>query len=390
VVFLLNHFLELSETFVAAEAHALKRLGVDVSVIASVRAESGNPADAAGLEVSYWEDETSAQKLRGLIWLLSRHPLACLRDLIARRRWRGEEEVYPLAALAPTARRLARTGARHVHVHFACESALSAMRIHMITGIPYSVTAHAFDIFQRPANLAEKIERAAFVTSGCDYNVDYLRAAVPGSAVRIHKIVMGVDGDRFRRQAPQAGGRTVIAIGRLVEKKGFGDLIEAAALLARRAPLDRVRILGEGPLRGELEALIAARGLEGVVELIGSRPPEEVRAALETADLLAMPCVVAPDGDRDSMPVVVKEALAMEIPVVATDEVGLPEVVRPGWGRLVPPADPAALADAIAEVLALEPAERARMGEAGREFVLVECDVDAEARRLSELIAAVS
>ena len=121
-----------------------------------------------------------------------------------------------------------------------------------------------------------------------------------------------------------------------------------------------------------------------MVDLPGAQPPDQVRAALECADLLAMPCVIAADGDRDSMPVVVKEALAMEIPVVATDEVGLPEVVRPEWGRLVPPHDPAALAAAIAELLALDPAERAPDGTAGREFVRRECDVERETARLGD------
>jgi glycosyltransferase involved in cell wall biosynthesis len=124
-----------------------------------------------------------------------------------------------------------------------------------------------------------------------------------------------------------------------------------------------------------------------VVEFLGSRSPEEIRDLLERADLLAAPCLVAPDGDRDTMPVVVKEALAMEVPVVASDEVGLPEVVRPEWGRLVPPGDPRALADAIDELLALPAERRAEMGRAGRAFVVERCSVRGEAQRLAAMIA---
>jgi glycosyltransferase involved in cell wall biosynthesis len=127
-------------------------------------------------------------------------------------------------------------------------------------------------------------------------------------------------------------------------------------------------------------------GADGSVELLGPRDPAEVQAILEEADLLAMPCIVAANGDRDTMPVVVKEALAMELPVVATDEVGLPEVVKPGWGRLVPPHSPDELADAIGELLALPPERRAEMGRAGREFVLAECNLTRETERLVELV----
>jgi glycosyltransferase involved in cell wall biosynthesis len=151
--------------------------------------------------------------------------------------------------------------------------------------------------------------------------------------------------------------------------------------------LDRVLIVGDGPLRGELEARAAEVGVADVVEFTGERTPAEVRAALHEADVLAAPCVVAQDGDRDTMPVVVKEALAMEIPVVASDEVGLPEVVRPEWGRLVPPGDATALAAALDEVLSLPPDERAAMGRRGREFVAEHCDVSRETAKLADWIA---
>jgi glycosyltransferase involved in cell wall biosynthesis len=186
---------------------------------------------------------------------------------------------------------------------------------------------------------------------------------------------MGVDGERFRRRTPYGGGDPhVVAVGRLVEKKGFRYLAEAA----ERLPDVRFSIIGSGPLEEELR--------KRPVVLLGARPPDEVRKLLESAHLLAMPCVVAADGDRDSMPVVVKEALAMEVPVVASDEVGLPELVRPEWGRLVPPGDSRALAGGIAELLALPEAERAAMGRAGRAHVLEAASVHRETEKLARLI----
>jgi glycosyltransferase involved in cell wall biosynthesis len=160
--------------------------------------------------------------------------------------------------------------------------------------------------------------------------------------------------------------------------------VRAAAELGDE--IERVSIVGDGPLQGELGRLIAELGVADRVNLLGSRTPPEVRDLLEHADVLAMPCIVAADGDRDSMPVVVKEALAMEIPVVASDEVGLPELVRPEFGRLHAPGDPEDLARALGEVLALPAAERAEMGRRGREHVIAHANVATETAKLIELI----
>jgi glycosyltransferase involved in cell wall biosynthesis len=178
-----------------------------------------------------------------------------------------------------------------------------------------------------------------------------------------------------------------VAVGRLVEKKGFADLIAAVALMGDAAP-DKVVIVGDGPLREALEAAVADHGVAGIVELAGARQQSEVLALVEDADVFCLPCVVAENGDRDSMPVVVKEALALEVPAVVTDEVGLPELVRPEWGALVPPHDPPALAAALTELLAKTPAERQAMGRAGRAFVGEACNVDTETARLAALIDA--
>jgi glycosyltransferase involved in cell wall biosynthesis/GT2 family glycosyltransferase len=387
VVVMVDAFPKLTETFVTEEAHALRRAGHSVRVEAAARAERPNRAGGRGLDVHYLEDDGVARRAAALARLFIRHPLRVAADLTARRRWAREEPVWPLRALAPPARRLAKGDrAAHLHAHFAGTSALNAMRLHRITGVPYSVTAHAYDIWQTPANLREKLERAAFATSGCRYNVEHLREVAPKA--RVSEIVMGIDSERFRRVRPYPGGRAVVAVGRLVEKKGFAYLVEAAAALEAREPLETVTIVGDGPLAADLRELAERLGVSHRVRLVGAREPGEVRGLLEEADLLAMPCVVAADGDRDSMPVVVKEALAMEVPVVASDEVGLPEVVRPEWGRLAPPRDSAALAAAIGEMLALAPDERAAMGRAGRAFVIEAAGVDGEAGKLWSLVEA--
>lgn len=389
ILVLTDLFPELSETFIVTEARALQTVGCELRIEASSRSSRPNPEGERGLQVAYLEDDSKGRRLLDLAWLAVRHPAGCMRDLASRLRWRREEDVRSLAALAPRARRLARSGERHIHVHFAGNAALDALRLSRLMAVPYSVTAHAYDIFKDPRNLREKLECAAFVTTGCRYNVDYLRGLVGAEhRERIHEVVMGVDAERFRRRTPHSDSTRVVGIGRLVEKKGFADLVEATALLAGDGQLESVTIVGEGPLYKELRERARSLGVD--VNLVGARHPDEVRSLLEEAVLLTMPCVVASDGDRDSMPVVVKEALAMEIPVVATDEVGLPEVIRPEWGRLVPPRDPSALAAAIAELLALPREDRERMGQAGRRWIVEHCSAEREAEKLARLIASAS
>ena len=283
--------------------------------------------------------------------------------------------------LAPAARRIVERGDEHLHAHFAAGAALDAMRLAQLTGRPFSITAHAYDIFMTPTNLREKLERADAVFTGCEYNVRFLRDTVP--AANLHKVVMGVDAAAFERGAPLAQGRTVLAIGRLVEKKGFDVLLDAIAVLRDV----RLRIVGDGPLRASL--LERAERCGGRVELLGSRPPAEVRAELERADVLAMPCVVAADGDRDSMPVVVKEAMAMGLLVVASEEVGLPECVLAPWGFLAPPGDADALAAQLRAALALDAPARRAAGAQARAFVQSDANVDVETARMSDVLEAV-
>jgi glycosyltransferase involved in cell wall biosynthesis len=379
---LVDHYPALSETFVVNEILALDRIGHDVTVETAAWAEHAMPVPPA-VPVHCWDEDGNAARARDLAWLVARHPLACLRDLLDRRRWRREEKVRPLRVLAPAARRVAARGDAHLHAHFAAGVALDALRLGRMLGLRYSVTAHAYEIFRAPANLPEKLERAALSAGECEYSVRHLRGLVAdGHAERVHVVTMGVDHDHFRRRTPYAGGRSVLAVGRLVEKKGFRHLLDAAA----RVPLDRLTIVGDGPLRGELEAQARALHLDDVVHFAGAKHAAGVRDALEEADLVVISAVPVPDGDRDVLPLIAGEALAMEVPVVASDFVGLPEVVREPWGRVVPPADPEALALAIADVLDRPADERVAAGRAGREFVVETRDLDASARRLVDLL----
>ena len=379
-----DHFPALSETFVVDEVAALRRAGhgvrVETAAWARYRARLVDPP-----RIDCLADDGLARRAADLLWLAATRPRAVLGDLRGRRRWRHEEEVRPLRVLAPMVRRLHREGESHVHVNFAGSAALDALRFTRLAGVTYSVTAHAYEIYRAPANLGEKLAGARLAAGVCDATVADLRLIAPGA--RIEKIVMGVDVRRFRRTQRAPGARVVVAVGRLVEKKGFRHLLEAAALLRDRgAPLDALILVGDGPLRADLEARARDLGLREVT-FAGAVDPSGVADFLEAADVLAVPSVVASDGDRDALPVVVQEALAMELPVVGSDLAGLPEVVRPPWGVLAAPGDAAALAGALASVLERSPDERARMGAAARLWVAEQRSVDASARRLAGLIA---
>jgi glycosyltransferase involved in cell wall biosynthesis len=376
LLFVLDQWPELSETFVVNELEALRRQGHAVRVQAARVAPHPNPEAPADVDVELLGDG----RLGDLAWLLARRPRACAADLARRPRWRREEWARPLRALAGPARRIIEGGDEHLHAHFAAGAALDALRLSALTARPFSVTAHAYDIFASPRNLREKLGRAAAVFTGCQYNLVRLRALAPGA--NVHEVVMGVDARAFERRRPLPGGRTILAVGRLVEKKGFDVLVDAAA----RLPDVELRIIGDGPLREQLSARIAASGAP--VALLGSRPPAKVLGAMQEADVLAMPCVVARDGDRDSMPVVVKEAMAMGLLVVASDEVGLPECVLAPWGFLAPPGDAPALAQALGAALALSPQERLTAGEAARAWVREHADVDRETAAMATVIEA--
>jgi glycosyltransferase involved in cell wall biosynthesis len=201
----------------------------------------------------------------------------------------------------------------------------------------------------------------------------------------MHVRMLGTDATAFARRAPYPEDGVTLAVGRLIEKKGFHVLIEAAA----RRDVGPVRIVGDGPWRERLSAAIRERRLQDRVQLAGSASPAEIRDWMERAALLVVPSVIAADGDRDALPVVIWEALAMELPVVGTTVAGLPEVILPPWGRLVAPGDADALADAIAAWRAAPAAERARAGRAGRAWLQAEHRQDQAVGRLIDLIAGV-
>lgn len=284
-------------------------------------------------------------------------------------------------------------GVTHFHAHWATEAGSVAMLFAWLTGLPFSFTAHAYDIYLQPQFLERKLAEARFAVTVSAYNRRYLldHFGGPGADRKLHVIYPLIDLAQFPpRPAPPPAGAplSIVAIGRLTEYKGLIYLVEACRLLKERGLPVRCQIVGEGEDRPELEAAIARYGLEAEVKLLGSIPYNQVPPLLEQATAFALPCVIAHNGDRDGMPIVLIEAMARAVPVVSSDVIGLKELVRPEVGFLAAPRDPAALAEALERMYTAGPAAQQAMGQAGRRIVEQELAAEVGAARLAELFQA--
>jgi glycosyltransferase involved in cell wall biosynthesis len=305
---------------------------------------------------------------------------------------RGEEarDVYQALLLAREARR---TGIGHLHAHFATSATTVAQLAARLAGLPFSFTAHAKDIFHesvQPDDLRQKLNDAAAVVTVSDYNMEYLREMYGPAATRVQRIYNGLDLERFPYQARYDRPPWIVAVGRLIEKKGFADLIEACAMLAGRGRPFGCRIIGAGPLETEFRAHIERLGLHTIVELIGPRPQCEIIQHIQQAAVLAAPCVVGADGNRDGLPTVLLEAMALGTPCVSTDVTGIPEVLHHGeTGLMVPQHEPVMLAAALEQLLT-NPALRERLAAQARRLIEAEFDIHHNSARLRAIFQVAS
>jgi glycosyltransferase involved in cell wall biosynthesis len=260
-----------------------------------------------------------------------------------------------------------------------------------LTDLPFSFTAHAYDIFRQPQFLDRKLAEASFAVTVSAYNKQYMLDHYGAEFERkIQVIYPLIDLSQFApRPASPNGPLSIVSIGRLTEYKGFIYLIEACRILNERGIKFLCKIVGEGEDRPELEAAIERYRLQESVKLLGSIPHNQVSPLLEQATVFALPCVIAQNGDRDGMPLVLIEAMAREVPVVSSDVIGLNELVRPEVGLLVPPADPVVLADALVRLAEVGPARQQAMGRAGRRIVERELDAVLGATKLAALVQEV-
>lgn len=388
VAYLFERFPSFGQTFCYREVAELERQGTGVQVF-SIRRPAGEPEqdwDPAVVErVHYLPEE---KPLVAEVDRILKTKAVSDRVRSAVEKWGRQSDFLRLYQAIYIGVRLQEKGLRQIHAHFAGMAARTAWWINEFFGVPYSFTAHANDIFAPRdfvVSLTKLVERAAAVVTVSDYAVGLLREKFPGSAGKIHRVYNGVDLARFSVSDFAGSPPEIISVGRLIEKKGFSDLIGACALLRSRDRGFRCSIIGEGPLEESLRGQIAAAGLETCVELAGPRTQTEIAARLAHATVFALPCTHEADGGMDNLPTVIMEAMAAGLPVISTPLGGVPEMVESGLtGELVPERDPAALADAIEKMMDdLEHARR--VGERGRQIASEKFSVEQSARQLRAL-----
>jgi glycosyltransferase involved in cell wall biosynthesis len=382
--YLYSRYPVLSQTFCDAEMLALERLGFELEIgsvyppLTSLRHEH---IATLRTPIHYAPPQEILKILEKNAKMDSKWP----RNLVSRH----ERKYGPSVKAEQRARNalyfadhFKRRGVDRVHVHFANRAAHTAMFLKEISGIPFSVTAHGQDFMKDLGNddlLREICDAAEFVAAETDYSRDLLRQRCPDSAAKIHRVYNGMDLTRFPAPNEEAGrpagpSRTgiapypvrIISIGRLVAFKGFEYLIDACAVLARQGLEFTCEIIGDGPLRADLEARIKDLKLSDRVHLLGSLSQGAVLEKLKAADIFALASVTDKQGASDVFPTVIIEAMATARPVVSTRLAGIPESVVDGeTGLLVSPGDTMALAEALRRLI--EDAKlRFHYGRAGR------------------------
>lgn len=400
MVVVLKGYPRLSETFIAQELLGLEQAGLDL-VIVSLRRPTDTKRhpvhDAIRAPVLYLPEylhEEPGRVLGALLAGLARPGfwralgsfLGDLKRDFTRNRFRRLGQGLVLAAEWPK-------GAAWLHAHFIHTPASATRYASLITGIPWTCSAHAKDIWtSRRWELAEKLASARWTVTCTASGFEYLKT-LAAEPQRIHVSYHGLDLERF---APFAGERPdsdgskpqnpvcILSVGRAVEKKGFDLLLHALA----RLPADlhwHFEHIGGGELLPRLKEQAARLGLDGKVSWLGSLAQQEVLERYRAADLFVLACRIGGDGDRDGLPNVLVEASSQRLACISSGISGVPELIGDGDnGLIVPPEDAAALAAAIERAIR-DPALRARLGAAAEQRVRTAFDYHASVRQLTEL-----
>lgn len=363
VGYVVKMFPRLSETFILNEILELERRGVEVVIFSAKKPNEGRfhpQLSELKAEILYLEDQEPKKWPHWIAkeWGSLGNCRSNLFDLIDEALCDDDagrvDQIWWSAWLASQA---LKRNLDHLHAHFASLPSSLAYFAHRISGIPFSFTAHAKDIFVYTMNehyLREKLATATFVVTVTHFNHRYLcRQAPQIDGNRIKVIHNGINLEQFVFNPDQTRQpNRILAVGRLVIKKGFDTLLEACNILKGDGLPFTCLIVGEGPETEKLKQQCRDLQLESQVTFVGAKNLEEVRQLMQTSTLFCLPCTVAPDGNQDALPTVLLEALASGLPILSTTVSGIPEIVdNETDGLLVSPDDRQALSDQLRRLL---------------------------------------
>jgi glycosyltransferase involved in cell wall biosynthesis len=390
---LVKRFPRLSETFILNEVMELRAQGLPVRLHAVMDPKEPHVhPEAEGLrgEVCYLRAGSSLPAWFRLtprvVVAALRHPGGTMRAIRFALRRRSTATWRHLLEALVLAEHLRKERAAHLHAHFAHGPSAIAYLAHVVTEIPFSFTAHAKDLYTTPPEyVAQRGRAASFVVTCTEANRHYLTELIGDNGPTVTLCRHGVDLERFGTIPREPVPGRILAVGRLIPKKGFDVLLDALGILAHRGLSFECAIVGGGQLRDELRAQATSLGIGRRVRFPGARPQTMLLPEFARAEVFALSPIVTENGDRDGIPNVLREAMASGVPVVSTAISGIPELITDGeTGRLVPPGDPEALADAL-QLLLSDAGARKRLGAAGRAHVSSHCGIRDCVRPLATL-----
>ena len=379
-------FPDLAETFIANEIRALRALGHAVVPVV-VDPALVDPGDATvqpeDLPLRQEAIRLTEVETISALTAAAAHPAG----LAAAVGFAQRHSALPRRALLRAAARLAYIAharqCTHIHAHFASSAAAIAICAARIAGITASFAGHGSDLSVPEPDLVLTLAAADLAVAASEDVAAAFRRLAPHA--RVHMIPLGVAAERFQPFAGPSNGR-LLAVGRLLPSKGFSTLLDALARMdAPPPPLD---LIGGGPLAAELARRARDLGLGETVRFLGPRTAAWIAAEGPRYQGLVAPGVIAPDGTRGTGPLVVREAMAMGLPVVASDLPDLSETVDASCARLVPPGDAAALAQAVQWLAGLPAGERERLGAAARARAQERFSLRQQATRLASVFSA--